>query len=500
MSAPTGSTATPPTGAVGRARWPAGDRRLLVVAALLGILFAGFYQLGVPLRATHSARVSGDEPFYLLTAVSLIEDGDLDLANDYELRRYRAYFDHPQELWHQSAPAADGRLLSPHNLGVSLLIVPAYTLGRLDGVKRFLAVLGGVTVAFTFLLAHRVTGFLVASAAAAALLGMAAPLFVYSTQIYPEAPAALLVTALVWLLLGRRPGRWTAVLLALGLNGLLWLGVKFAFVAGAIAVPTLMRLSPRARLLLLSLLVSSGAAYAWFHLATYGGLTPYAVNRLYAGSTTVELVGLHLEVWNRLYRLVGLWVDGEFGLVRWAPLLLLAVPAAPLLARRAGFAGWMLLLVFGAQLLVAVFLSITMRGWWFPGRMLIAVLPLLAVPLAEFFGLVRLRPALGGPVALPAAYGLGVTLALREAVAAESVVLAVDPFALPWPPFQVVAGLFPVYTSYELPTWLLTAAWLLLAGGLVAAGWRLRAHAARAAAPQRADPPRALSAGASEGR
>src|SRR5688572_29369001 len=87
--------------------------RIIFAALLLGLCFAFFYQLGVPLRATHGARVSADEPFYLLTAGSLVADGDLELTNDYALRRYRAFYDHPEELWRQSLPLPDGTLLSP---------------------------------------------------------------------------------------------------------------------------------------------------------------------------------------------------------------------------------------------------------------------------------------------------------------------------------------------------------------------------------------------------
>ncbi|MBI2864100.1 MAG: hypothetical protein HYX94_06010 [Chloroflexi bacterium] len=447
--------------------------RVAIAAILIGLAFALFNQLGVPLRASHGARVTADEPFYLLTTVSLIEDGDLDLANDYEQRRYRAYYDHLEDLWRQSAPTPDGRLLSPHNLGTSLFILPAYALGGLDGVKRFLALLGGITIAFTFLLAWRATGDLRASFLAATLLGISAPVFVYSTQIYPESPAALLIAVSLWLLLGSRRDWRGALWLALAANGLIWLGAKYGVVASALVLAGLVRLDNRARLLLLGLLVPTTAAYAWFHLSTYGGLTPYAVNALYAGNDTASLLGLHLEIRNRLYRLAGLWADGEFGLIRWAPILLLALPALPVLARRSGPERWMLPAIFGSQFLVAVFLSITMRGWWFPGRMVVAVLPLLAVPLAEAIHLAQGRRWLAALVAGLGLYTLGVTLALREAASAELVALAVDPFALPWRPFQLAAGLFPVYTVYQASTWILTAAWTLAAITLVLLGFRL---------------------------
>jgi hypothetical protein len=464
--------------------------RLLGAAVLLGLVTIAFYLTGVPLRSTYGARVNGDEPFYLLTTVSLLEDGDLDLANDYALHRERAFFDYPGELWRQSVPTADGRLLSPHNAGTSLLILPGYALGGLDGAKGLLAVLGGATVVWTVLLAHRATGHSGAALVAGALFGASAPLFVYSTQVYPEGPAALLVAVCAWLALGRKGGWRTGLLLALGLNGLLWLGVKYAAVAAVLAGLGAIRLRPGARIGFLTLLAAGATGFGWFHLATYGGLTPYAVNRLYAGSTTVQLLGAHFEVGERLYRLAGLWIDREFGLFRWAPALLLVLPALPLVARRAGPARWTVLLVVSTQLLVATFFSVTMRGWWFPGRMMIAVLPLLAVPVAEL--LRRLleepvggaRPWLLAAVAALGAYGLGLSLALRQAVAAEVVVLAAEPFALPWAPFQVPGALFPLFTSYEPATWGLTAAWLLAGGGAVLLGRWLAADPAPSPYPR----------------
>ncbi|MBI3964238.1 MAG: hypothetical protein HY329_01275 [Chloroflexi bacterium] len=455
-------------------RLPASDAttspRIVIVALFLGLAFAAFNQIGVPLRASHSARVTADEPFYLLTAVSLIEDGDLDLQNDYDLRRYRTFFDHPDELWYQSVRTVDGRLLSPHNVGTSLLILPAYALGGLDGVKRFLGALGGLTITFAVLLAYRITGRLVASSLAGILLGLSAPLVIYATQIYPEAPGALLVTAAVWLLLGRTLGTRAAVLLAALLVGLAWLGTKYLVIGALLALLALTRLGRSGRLVLVTLLGLNASAYLGFHLATYGGLTPYSVNQIYAGSSTLELVGRHLELWNRLYRLAGLWVDGEFGVIRWAPALIIGLVGFPLLLHRPGPARWAVPLVFGAQLLVAVFLSITMRGWWFPGRMLVVVLPLLAVPLAHALALAQRRVWLAAVVTVLGLSNLGITLALRTAAAAELVVLAVDPFALPAPLFRWTAGLFPVYTVYTASTWLLTALWLFVAAVLWLAG------------------------------
>jgi uncharacterized membrane protein YbhN (UPF0104 family) len=453
---------------------PSTPRAVLIGALGLGLSFAFLYQLGVPLRASYGARVNVDEPFYLLTTASLLADGDLDLANDYALQRYRQFFDHAEELWYQSGPTTDGRVLSPHNLGLSVLILPAYAWSGLDGVKTFLGAIGGATIAISSLLAYRATGRAGPSLLAGALVGASAPLFVYATQIYPEVPAAFLVTAAAWLLLGSRPGWIAAVSLALGLSGLAWLGSKYAPVGGALGLLALVRLRPGAVALFSGLVIAGVLHYSWFHLVTYGDLTPYAVNLTFAGTSTPELVALHFELWNRLYRLIGLWIDGEFGLARWAPALLLALPAVvPLLGRR-GPVRWVWGLLFVTQFLIAVFLSITMRGWWFPGRMVIAVLPLLAVPIAVTLATVGCRLLPAAVAAALAIYSVLVTGALVVAASAGQVALAVDPFLLPWPFFQSLAPLFPVYSVYTPTTWLLTAVWVLAFSLLLAAPYLAR--------------------------
>lgn len=442
-----------------------GRRRTLAAAAALAVAFALLYQAGAGLRASQGARITGDEPFYLLTTHSLRTDGDLDLRDEYEAREYRAFYDHPAPLWYQSVPAADGRVLSPHNLGLSLLVLPAYALAGLDGTKAFLGALGGVTVGLSFLVTLRATGRFAESLAAAGLLGVSAPVFIYATQLYPELPAAAVVLLAVLLLLrGGRPGPVDALGLAAAPTVLMWLGSKYAWVAVVLAAASLLRLSfPRRGPwpLFLAATGLAGLHYAWFHLETYGGLTPYAVNALYSDDGgTLAILGEHVVLFQRLYRLLGLWNDGEFGLLRWVPVLLPALPGLVLLVRRRRAAGWLIAALVVAELLVAAFVAITMRGWWFPGRQMVVVLPLLAAPLAEGLAALRTRRAGTALIAALGAYTAAITAALVLAVRAREVTLAVDPFALAWAPFRIPAPLFPVYTAFTPATWALTIAWL----------------------------------------
>lgn len=436
-------------------------RQPWVMVLLLWLVFALVYQASVPLRASQGARITADEPFYLMTTHSLLTDGDLDLWDEYTNEDYRHFYDHPEPLWLQSQSLPDGRILSPHNAGLSVLVLPAYALGGLNGVKTFLGILGGLVVALTFLLSWQLTGRYWASAVAAAALAISAPLFIYSTQIYPEMAAALVVVAACCLLTREDQPSWgRAFLLSLAPVSLMWLGSKYAPLAAIMALLAIAWLPRRQGALAGLLLALGGIHYLWFHLDQYGGLTPYSVNAVYSGSDTFSLMQAHLDLWPRAYRLLGLWMDREFGLWRWAPVLLLVLPGLFWALRSPRRWDIVLLSLMSVQILLATFFSITMRGWWFPGRMLIPVLPLAAVYISRTMASFSGRQLLMGLAGLVIAYTAVVTLGLQRAVAAREVTLAVDPFAMSYFPFAAVKRLFPLYTSFTWETYLLSGLWL----------------------------------------
>ncbi|HEY8393620.1 MAG TPA: hypothetical protein VIK92_02325, partial [Thermaerobacter sp.] len=132
--------------------------RLWAGAVVLFAVLVVAYAFSIDIRASRGAAITGDEPFYLLTTQSLLQDGDLDLRQQYERESYRVFFDHPDGLWLQSVPAADGRLLSPHNPGLPVLLIPGFALAGLRGAQVELLLLAALTFALTYLLVARVTG------------------------------------------------------------------------------------------------------------------------------------------------------------------------------------------------------------------------------------------------------------------------------------------------------------------------------------------------------
>lgn len=435
-------------------------------AVFLFVLVAG--QLAVGMRASRTASVTGDEPFYLLTTQSLSSDGDLDLHDEYRKGEQSRFWDGTIPLWRQMEPTTDGRLLAPHDPGLSLLTLPAYRVGGLRGVQRFLVVLWAAAMACASVLARRAGAPAWAAVAAAGVVGAGTPGVVYASQVYPEGPAAL--CAAVGLLAATGPvekGRSHPLVLGAALVALLWLGVKYAPLAALVAGVWAWRFRSNRPALAVAGGVAAAAAahFVWWHLHTFGGLTPYATNVVWSGEGTAAILDHHVKVSGRTYRLYGLFMDARFGLFRWLPAALLA--AWGLCRRTTVHAA-----VIGVGVLMGTFVSITMMGWWFPGRMLIATFPALVVLIA--LGAARLpRTA----VAL-SAWSLAIAAALVVAARTGELRLAVDPWKLgvPLPPSR----LFPDFRSFTSRQVLLSLAWGAAIAGAVwitrrgPGGWRVR--------------------------
>jgi hypothetical protein len=370
-----------------------GTRRAL---GALAVAVAAWVALGAGVRATHGARTTADEPQYLLSAISLAEDFDLDISDELAARRWEA-FHAPAELPRQTKPLPGGRAVSPHDPLLPLLLAPAVALGGWLGAKLALAAVAGCLAALVAWVAIRRFGVPAGPAVVGAGVFVGAPpLAVYGTQVYPELPAALVVTAAVAVLTGP-PHRRQAWALAGLVGALAWLSVKYVPAAAALAgvgAVGLARRGERAALRDLALLMGVVAVtFAVGHRLLYGGWTPYATgDHFTAGEASV--MGLHPDYLGRSRRLVGLLVDRDFGLVPWAPAYLLVAPALGALARRRppGWAALALPLVAGW--LVATFAALTMHGWWWPGRQVVVVLPCAVLAVLWWVGCVARRRTL----------------------------------------------------------------------------------------------------------
>ena len=374
-------------------------RRAMVVVALIAIAAS---MAGIGVRSSFGAHVAVDEPQYLLTALSLFEDGDLDISDELAERRWQPWGG--DELPVQTEVLADGSQLSPHDPLLPLLLAVPMGLGGWIGAKIAMALMAGALAALTlwtavvrFAVPYRIAAVGVTLAAASA------PFAVYGQQVYPELPAALAVVAAVALMtapktsttapkssatasqaspdgpkaglsMRSRAGLMAsskANLWALGavLTALPWLSVKYAPVAAALALWKF-----REKWLMAGLAVM-GVVYLALHKLIWGGWTVYATGDHFQRSGEFGVMGFEPDFAGRAVRLLGLLVDRGYGLAAWQPAWLLLIPAIGFaLARRRTFGP--LLPPLAAGWLTATFVALTMHGHWWPGRQLVVVLPL----------------------------------------------------------------------------------------------------------------------------
>jgi hypothetical protein len=482
--------------------WPA-----VAAAGLLAFLGAA---AGIGVPASHGTQTTADEPQYLLTAISLAEDRDLDIADELAAGRWRAFHDLP--LPEQTEQLASGRRLSPHDPLLPLLLAVPVAAGGWVGAKLAMAALAGLLAGLLLWTAVRRFGVPVGTGLlVVAVFALSPPLAVYGTQVYPELPAALAVVAAVAALTApgapasaprghatapgpggapasaprghaTAPGSGGVVVVGVAVVALPWLAVKYVPVAAVIALLAVWRLlgaGPRRRALALAAgLAAAGVAFLVLHRWWYGGWTPYATGDHFVGGE-LTAVGSDPDYLGRSRRLLGLATDRGFGVAAWQPAFLLAVPALATLARRRP-AGWAALaLPLAAGWLVATFLALTMHGWWFPGRQVVVVLPLAVLAVACWAGGSRRRR-----LAVAVAGGVGVVAyawLLTDGLAGR-VAWAVDAFATGDPAYRAWRLVLPDYLTVTTATWVLHAAWLAMVAVWAAAAWRRAAPATGEAA------------------
>src|SRR5688500_6840129 len=209
--------------------------------ALWLLLFAA-YAATLGLSAFGSSDYGGDEPHYLLAAESIVEDGDVDVRDEYAERAFEEFY--PYDLDRHGRPV-EGRLNEPHGVGFPLLIAPANALGGAKAVEIFLAAIAALGVALAYRLAPRVAPDPWGIGAAGAG-GLSATLPAYGPAVYPAlaAAAALAGAALLAVRLDTRVSVRDASLCFVLLGTLPWLGTKFVaagVVIGAYAARSIWR-------------------------------------------------------------------------------------------------------------------------------------------------------------------------------------------------------------------------------------------------------------------
>jgi hypothetical protein len=333
---------------------------------------------------TNPLRVSGDEPHYLIVASSLLHDGDIDVANDYDAQRH-SFYGGSLEPRH-TVPTPSGRQYSFHGLGTSLLVLPAFAAGGVLLTRIFLALCSAFG-AFALWTATRTLSTTGAAHAALASLLLQVPFAAQAAGIYPDGPAAMITSLALWTLVRLERGLTTStplrVTTSVALSILPWLHLRLVVVAVvfwlALVAASIRHDRHWRGAVVLSAAPAVMAALWWTtSVLMFGTFDPTAPFReKAAGSWTGMPTGI-----------LGLLFDHEYGLLPYAPVLALGMAGLVRLRREAPLTA--------AACVTAVALTAAIGGayvWWggtsTPARFLVPVLPALALGVGAWWAAAR---------------------------------------------------------------------------------------------------------------
>jgi len=364
---------------------------------------------------------TGDEPHYLLVTKSIIEDGDINLANNYADQDYLDFY--PGKLRPHAYPGKKGNdyLYSKHFPALPVLLVPVYMIGekiiRLSPKRaedpRFTrpviiffsrlplcfltAWLGLVFFHLVFDLTKRKT----LSISVWAIFCFTTPMVFYSQLIYPEIPVALLTIFILRDLVFKKEGHPSRFfLIGAGIALLPWFGIKYTvlsillFCVLTAVLLKFKKIPQNGKRIVLTLtpIVVSACLYLFFYWTLYGSFSPAPAygsipmnERFPAGISSI----MRTDFIDFLKRAAGYFLDQRVGIFVYSPILILGIAGFFFTYRKKKKESLLLLAIFFAYGMFSAYYY--WGGYCPPGRPLIPVLWMLTLLLSVSLGENRTR-------------------------------------------------------------------------------------------------------------
>lgn len=348
----------------------------------------------------------GDEPHYLVITQSLLRDGDFKIENNHVRGDYREYFRRDLAP-HYLTRGVDEEIYSVHPVALPIALAPAYALGGYNATVIVMVLVAAGAGAWMWRWVWQSTGSPGVATFAWLALCLSAPFLFNSFAIYPEIPAALAVmlafttgvaatkqtdappgeaSSVLATTAAEQVASWRWLVCGLALATLPWLSTKYTPMAAALAVVLMGRVwlpayaaarrtrSRDTALILAPFAVSLIGWLAFFFVfwgsplpsAAYGPDNPTGVADLARGFP-------------------GLLFDQEYGVVTYAPVLVLGLTGLLAMARSGRESRRVAIeiaMVCGALIVTVGAFHIWWGGSAAVGRPIIAGLLLLGLPVA----------------------------------------------------------------------------------------------------------------------
>jgi hypothetical protein len=327
----------------------------------------------------------GDEPHYLIITQSLLKDRDLRIENNHRNGDYRTFFAGELPKPDYRRRGRNGEIYSIHAPGLPAIVAPAFAIAGYHGVVVFLIALASIGSALAWHLAWIVTRRTDAAWFGWAAVTLSASGIFHSFAVYPDGPAGVIALTGVWALLraGREAetgdeglGPWW--LHGAALATLPWIHTRFVLIAGGLGSLVILRLSATRNaagkaVAFLTIPAISAVCWIGFFLAIYGTPDPSAPYANEQGAASFIPGGM-----------AGLFFDQRFGLLAYAPVLVVAFAGLAMMVkhRRWRRLGLELLFVLVPYLLAVTHFAMWWGGHSAPARFFVPMLPLLAIPAA----------------------------------------------------------------------------------------------------------------------